>query len=123
MSKKILPMNLADFMISGKFGENYSKVLKSYFNTNFSYDAFEITDNGIITTIHLTVIVDEHILVPLVFEFQKNYLSNNEIKLTIRCMYEKFFNELHFSYKTYIEFLDVFENDLIENDELIKLYI
>jgi hypothetical protein len=123
MSKKILPMNLADFMLSGKFGENYSKTLCQYFNTYFDYTTYEITDNGIVTIVSINAVYENQI-VPVSFIFTKNYYVQNEITLTITCLYQSIFqDDLVFQYKNFVEFDEIFEKQLIDDEELQKLYI
>jgi hypothetical protein len=123
MSKKILQMNLADFMLSGKFGENYSKTLCQYFNTYFDYTTYEITDNGIVTIVSINAVYENQI-VPVSFIFTKNYYVQNEITLTITCLYQSIFqDDLVFQYKNFVEFDEIFEKQLIDDEELQKLYI
>lgn len=116
-------MNLADFMLSGKFGENYSKTLCQYFNTYFDYTTYEITDNGIVTIVSINAVYENQI-VPVSFIFTKNYYVQNEITLTITCLYQSIFqDDLVFQYKNFVEFDEIFEKQLIDDEELQKLYI
>lgn len=114
-------MNLADFIISGKFGENYSKILIVYFNTYFDYTTFNINENGISTTIEINVKYGKEII-PLCFEFKKDYFSNTMI-LEISCMYNNLFENATFSYKNFVDFIQIFENQLLSYEDLQKFYI
>lgn len=115
-------MNLVDFMISGKFGENYSKVLQNYFSTYFDYTIFEIEENGIVSQINLNVVYNKSEIIPVTFEFSKDIYKNDNI-LTIRSLYPAILEEITYNYKNFVEFLDLFENRIIKNEKLQKLYI
>lgn len=121
MTKAILPMNLSDLIISGKFGENYSKVLYTFFNTFFDYTTFEITENGIFTMIQINVKYGSEII-PLCFSFKSKYYST-EITLSVSCMYTNLFGTCDFVYKNFVEFLDIFDNVIINHEDFQKFYI
>ena len=121
MTKAILPMNISDFVISGKFGENYSKVLINYFNTYFDYTVFNISDNGIITTIEISVKYNSEII-PLVFNFKKDYYQN-QMQMSIICMYKNLMDDCEFTYKNFVDFAQLFETTLLQHEILQKFYI
>ena len=114
-------MNIADFIISGKFGENYSKVLAIYFNTYFDYTTFLIEDNGIVTKIEVSAKIGSEIA-PLIFEFKKDYIAN-QMTLRICCMYQNLLPECNYVYKNFVNFAEIFENTLVSHEELQKFYV
>lgn len=121
MNKKILPINLADIIISCNFGENYAKILLQYFNQNFDYTTFEMSQNGIVKTVDLNVKVNKQVI-PFRYEFVKTSITGGE--LTISCLYQNIFQTSNFKYKNFNQFADIFEHQLLEtNHELQKFYI